>query len=105
MGIEIGIKAGKIAALGYALEAGSSTEIIDAEGAYVTPGSVMTIVKSNYQYLQVTVALILMHMSNKTTHQLGILGKPEADLQLLEAIPQSLLSRPRNVMKIAYGLH
>jgi dihydropyrimidinase len=37
-GVEIGIKDGRISALGYNLETGSSTQIHDAEGAYVTPG-------------------------------------------------------------------
>ncbi|CAK7231043.1 hypothetical protein SCUCBS95973_007779 [Sporothrix curviconia] len=39
-GLEIGIKNGKIAAIGIALDAGPDTEIVDAEGAYITPGGV-----------------------------------------------------------------
>ncbi|EON98405.1 putative amidohydrolase 1 protein [Phaeoacremonium minimum UCRPA7] len=39
-GLDIGIKDGKIACIGRGLEAGESTEVIDAEGAYVTPGGV-----------------------------------------------------------------
>lgn len=37
-GLEIGIKNGKISVIGTDLEAGSSTEVVDAEGAYITPG-------------------------------------------------------------------
>ena len=37
-GLDIGIKDGKIACIGRGLDAGESTEVIDAEGAYVTPG-------------------------------------------------------------------
>ncbi|KAF4120835.1 dihydropyrimidinase [Geosmithia morbida] len=39
-GIEIGVKNGKISALGTDLEAASGTEVVDAEGAYITPGGV-----------------------------------------------------------------
>lgn len=39
-GVEIGVKDGKISALGFNLEPGVSTQIVDAEGAYVTPGLV-----------------------------------------------------------------
>ncbi|CAK7262730.1 hypothetical protein SEPCBS119000_000132 [Sporothrix epigloea] len=39
-GLEIGVKNGKIAAIGIDLGAGPETEIVDAEGAYVTPGGV-----------------------------------------------------------------
>lgn len=38
LGIEIGIKDGKIALLGYGLDAGPETTVVDAEGAYITPG-------------------------------------------------------------------
>lgn len=40
LGIEIGIKDGKIALLGHGLDAGPKTVVIDAEGAYITPGGV-----------------------------------------------------------------
>lgn len=40
LGIEIGIKDGRIALLGYGLDAGPDTTIVDAEGAYITPGCV-----------------------------------------------------------------
>jgi dihydropyrimidinase len=49
VGIEIGVRAGKISALGYNLEAGNSTEIIDAEGAYITPGFVLFIDFPNHR--------------------------------------------------------
>ncbi|KAJ9157397.1 D-hydantoinase [Pleurostoma richardsiae] len=39
-GVEIGVRDGKIAMVGRDLEAGSETQIIDAEGAYITPGGV-----------------------------------------------------------------
>lgn len=39
-GIEIGVKDGKIACIGTSLSAGQNTHIIDAEGAYITPGGV-----------------------------------------------------------------
>ncbi|KAK3686443.1 hypothetical protein LTR37_019831 [Vermiconidia calcicola] len=39
-GLEIGIKDGKIICIGIALPTSSSTHIIDAEGAYITPGGV-----------------------------------------------------------------
>lgn len=38
LGIEIGIKNGRIALLGCDLDAGPDTTIVDAEGAYITPG-------------------------------------------------------------------
>ncbi|KAF2115773.1 hypothetical protein BDV96DRAFT_659051 [Lophiotrema nucula] len=38
--LDIGIKHGKIALIGQNLEGGPQTEVIDAEGAYVTPGGV-----------------------------------------------------------------
>lgn len=38
VGIEIGIKDDKIAQLGCSLDAGPDTTIVDAEGAYITPG-------------------------------------------------------------------
>lgn len=38
LGIEIGIKDGKIALLGCGLDAGPATTIVDAQGAYITPG-------------------------------------------------------------------
>lgn len=37
-GLEIGVKDGKIAVIGFGLDAGPDTEIVDAEGAYITPG-------------------------------------------------------------------
>ncbi|OAA62903.1 dihydropyrimidinase [Niveomyces insectorum RCEF 264] len=37
-GLEIGVKNGKIAVIGTGLEAGNDTEVVDAEGAYITPG-------------------------------------------------------------------
>ncbi len=37
-GLEIGVKDGKIAMIGRDLEAGSLTQVVDAEGAYITPG-------------------------------------------------------------------
>ncbi|KAL2283234.1 hypothetical protein FJTKL_10113 [Diaporthe vaccinii] len=40
LGIEIGVKDGKIALLGHGLDAGPDTIIVDAEGAYITPGGV-----------------------------------------------------------------
>ena len=39
-GLEIGVKDGKIAVIGLGLDAGPDTEIVDAEGAYITPGGV-----------------------------------------------------------------
>ncbi|PLB44211.1 D-hydantoinase [Aspergillus steynii IBT 23096] len=39
-GTEIGVRDGKIATLGLNLEVGDATEVIDAEGAYITPGGV-----------------------------------------------------------------
>lgn len=38
--VEIGINDGKIIALGYSLPRGAETEVLDAEGAYITPGGV-----------------------------------------------------------------
>lgn len=40
LGIEIGIKDGRIALLGCGLDVGPDTIIVDAEGAYITPGCV-----------------------------------------------------------------
>lgn len=40
LGVEIGVKDGKISCLGTSLERGPSTQLIDAEGAYITPGGV-----------------------------------------------------------------
>ncbi|CAK7229974.1 hypothetical protein SBRCBS47491_007429 [Sporothrix bragantina] len=39
-GLEIGVKNGKIAVIGIDLDAGPDTEVVDAEGAYITPGGV-----------------------------------------------------------------
>jgi imidazolonepropionase-like amidohydrolase len=39
-GLEIGIQGGKIAAIGRTLQVGPETQIVDAEGAYITPGYV-----------------------------------------------------------------
>ncbi|KAK4503587.1 hypothetical protein PRZ48_004502 [Zasmidium cellare] len=39
-GLELGIKDGKIACIGTSLPTSSSTKVIDAEGAYVTPGGI-----------------------------------------------------------------
>ncbi|KAK4627693.1 Dihydropyrimidinase [Fulvia fulva] len=39
-GLEIGIKNGKISCIGTDLPTSSNTEIVDAEGAYITPGGV-----------------------------------------------------------------
>ncbi|ERS96483.1 dihydropyrimidinase [Sporothrix schenckii 1099-18] len=39
-GLEIGVRDGKIAVIGLGLDAGPDTEIVDAEGAYITPGGV-----------------------------------------------------------------
>lgn len=39
-GIEIGVKNGKISCLGAGLERDPSTQVIDAEGAYITPGGI-----------------------------------------------------------------
>jgi dihydropyrimidinase len=38
IGVEIGVKDGKIRCIGQDLEAGLKTKIINADGAYVTPG-------------------------------------------------------------------
>ncbi|KAH8817211.1 hypothetical protein F5884DRAFT_245328 [Xylogone sp. PMI_703] len=40
LGVEIGIKDGKISSIGTSLPRGEKTEIIDAKGGYVTPGGV-----------------------------------------------------------------
>lgn len=40
LGIEIGVKDGKIACIGYGLDCSAETSVIDAEGAYITPGYV-----------------------------------------------------------------
>lgn len=39
-GLEIGVKDGKISCLGSGLPSAANTQVIDAEGAYVTPGGV-----------------------------------------------------------------
>lgn len=39
-GVEIGIKDGKISCLGTSLPRDASTEIVDAQGGFVTPGGV-----------------------------------------------------------------
>lgn len=40
LGLEIGIKDGKIACIGYGLDGSAEANIVDAEGAYITPGGV-----------------------------------------------------------------
>ncbi|KAK8109170.1 hypothetical protein PG984_014971 [Apiospora sp. TS-2023a] len=40
LGVELGVKNGKIHCLGQGLEAGPQTEVVDAQGAYITPGGV-----------------------------------------------------------------
>ncbi|KAF3763891.1 hypothetical protein M406DRAFT_75122 [Cryphonectria parasitica EP155] len=40
LGLEIGIKDGTIDCIGRTLQAGQNTQIVDAEGAYITPGGV-----------------------------------------------------------------
>lgn len=40
LGLEIGVKNGKIACIGVALPQGQETKVIDAQGGYVTPGGV-----------------------------------------------------------------
>ncbi|KAI7240487.1 D-hydantoinase [Hortaea werneckii] len=40
LGLEVGVKSGKIACIGASLPSSSHTEVIDAEGAYITPGGV-----------------------------------------------------------------
>ncbi|KAK6822409.1 hypothetical protein PG995_012131 [Apiospora arundinis] len=40
LGVDLGIKDGKIQSVGQCLEAGPRTEIVDAQGAYITPGGV-----------------------------------------------------------------
>ncbi|KAF1349773.1 dihydropyrimidinase [Delphinella strobiligena] len=40
LGLEIGVKDGKIACLGTSLSTTRTTKIIDAEGAYITPGGI-----------------------------------------------------------------
>ncbi|KAK4542027.1 hypothetical protein LTR36_007227 [Oleoguttula mirabilis] len=39
-GLEIGVKDGKISCIGISLPSSASTKIVDAEGAYITPGGV-----------------------------------------------------------------
>ncbi|KAK7909231.1 hypothetical protein PG985_015109 [Apiospora marii] len=39
LGAELGVKDGKIHCIGQGLEAGPETEVVDAQGAYITPGS------------------------------------------------------------------
>lgn len=39
-GLSIGVKGGKISSIGFDLPVGAEMQIIDAEGAYVTPGGV-----------------------------------------------------------------
>lgn len=39
-GLEIGIKNGKISCIGTSLPISAATKVIDAEGAYITPGGV-----------------------------------------------------------------
>lgn len=41
LGLEIGIKDGKIKCIGQGLDAGPETVMVDAEGAYITPGYVI----------------------------------------------------------------
>lgn len=40
LGLDIGIKNGKIKCIGEGLEASLETNVVDAEGAYITPGYV-----------------------------------------------------------------
>ncbi|KAH6658061.1 hypothetical protein BKA67DRAFT_557055 [Truncatella angustata] len=40
LGVEIGVRGGKIECIGRRLAADSSTKVVDAEGAYITPGGV-----------------------------------------------------------------
>jgi dihydropyrimidinase len=40
LGVEIGVKAGKIFCPGISQERGPSTQVIDAEGAYIAPGGI-----------------------------------------------------------------
>lgn len=40
LGLEVGVKSGKIACIGTNLPSSAHTEIIDAEGAYITPGGI-----------------------------------------------------------------
>ncbi|KAK8015971.1 Dihydropyrimidinase [Apiospora marii] len=40
LGAELGVKDGKIHCIGQGLEAGPETEVVDAQGAYITPGGV-----------------------------------------------------------------
>ncbi|KAK8117892.1 dihydropyrimidinase [Apiospora kogelbergensis] len=40
LGVELGIKDGKIHCVGQDLQSGPGTEVVDAQGAYVTPGGV-----------------------------------------------------------------
>lgn len=38
LGVELGVKDGKIHCMGHGLKAGPETEVVDAQGAYITPG-------------------------------------------------------------------
>ncbi|KAK7937330.1 uncharacterized protein PG986_014198 [Apiospora aurea] len=40
LGAELGVKDGKIHCIGQSLKAGPETEVVDAQGAYITPGGV-----------------------------------------------------------------
>ncbi|KAK8022689.1 dihydropyrimidinase [Apiospora rasikravindrae] len=40
LGVELGVKDGKIHCIGQSLKAGPETEVVDAQGAYITPGGV-----------------------------------------------------------------
>ncbi|KAI1337978.1 hypothetical protein F5Y15DRAFT_388495 [Xylariaceae sp. FL0016] len=40
LGVEIGVRSGKIVCVGHNLQGNGETQIVDAEGAYVTPGGV-----------------------------------------------------------------
>ncbi|KAK8076064.1 Dihydropyrimidinase [Apiospora phragmitis] len=40
LGVELGVKDGKIHCIGQNLKAGPRTEVVDAQGAYITPGGV-----------------------------------------------------------------
>ncbi|KAK8091595.1 hypothetical protein PG997_001956 [Apiospora hydei] len=40
LGVELGVKNGKIHCIGQSLKAGPETEVVDAQGAYITPGGV-----------------------------------------------------------------
>lgn len=45
LGLDIGIQDGKIRCIGQGLEVGPETHVVDAEGAYITPGYVILIPK------------------------------------------------------------